>query len=573
MSEPESLDSEFDQFRDRVDAYCADLIEPDDLRALEVELLASDLARRYFVEYLRLHAELGFAIRASRAASVALNRFQAIDGERPFPGGLKPISGPTSPRWRRFSKVRRLEILAGLAASVALVGVGLAVVPRGGWTQSLATPTSATEVSIPASMPVAGGNVAWLINAQDCRWTDPGETPGRDMIAGKFLRLESGLAEVEFDLGARVILQGPATLELLSGNMARLVRGSMTARVPTRAHGFTIYSPQGKIVDLGTEFGLAVDNAGSTSVRVFSGELTAAVGRGSNGPVRLSRGQQAQIVGQSVRVETTPNDRPPHVFTRAIVPPPEILARTLLLDFSQPVSRSILDAEGLGVGLTRRLPGTGAALLDRDRNLRLRTDLGALELTTTRSDLNGQAGLDLGEYLGVALKDLGFTGTEDFSIRAEIPNIPTLDVVGQFGLYAGIRSDRAIRGGVLRQPTADQYELFLVNNVDGLDANINEVGLTTTGDDLRFILRRVAGSYSFSVENLTRKSTNTLTIAPSPFLDSTADLDVGLFGANAQSDVRKTLKIKQVEVTVYTLVPAPTTLARWMDRDATIFAH
>ena len=77
------------------------------------------------------------------------------------------------------------------------------------------------------------------------------------------------------------------------------------------------------------------------------------------------------------------------------------------------------------------------------------------------------------------------------------------------------------------------------------------MGLTTTGDNLRFTLGRSGGEYSLLVENLTRGSSNTLTIAPSPFLDGVANLDVGIFGANTQSDIRKTLTIKRVEITVY----------------------
>ena len=67
----------------------------------------------------------------------------------------------------------------------------------------------------------ATANVAWLVNAQNCTWARPDQQPGRNMQAGKSLRLERGLAEIEFDCGARVILQGPAGLELLSGGSAR----------------------------------------------------------------------------------------------------------------------------------------------------------------------------------------------------------------------------------------------------------------------------------------------------------------------------------------------------------------
>ena len=111
--------------------------------------------------------------------------------------------------------------------------------------------------------------------------------------------------------------------------------------------------------------------------------------------------------------------------------------RTLHLDFASPIPGTLRDAQGRGIGLTHRLPGTGTGLPERDPNLRLRPDRRALELTTTRSDLNTQDRMATGEYLGVRLADLGFTGTEDFEIRATIPDIPGLKVVGQFGLYAG----------------------------------------------------------------------------------------------------------------------------------------
>src|SRR5207245_1638970 len=73
-------------------------------------------------------------------------------------------------------------------------------------------------------------SVAWLVNAQNCRWSD-GVSPAGDMRAGTALKLERGLAEVHFRCGARVVLEGPANLELLSDNSARLVSGRLAARV------------------------------------------------------------------------------------------------------------------------------------------------------------------------------------------------------------------------------------------------------------------------------------------------------------------------------------------------------
>ena len=529
MNRPDRPDIS-DRLRDLIDDYCADRIDEEGVRELEAGLLASEPARRYFAEYAQLHAELGFSVRARRAASAALSRFEADSTAKGRPSRAL--------RRGRTRISRRSLALAGALLAAAGFALGQWGWKKGRWGGD-APPK----------------NVAWLINAQDCRWTaDDADSPGRDMKVGKVLRLERGLAEVEFDRGARVILRGPAALELLSDNGARLLAGSMTARVPVPAHGFTVYSPQGKVVDLGTEFGLSVEDPGTTTVRVFSGELTAAAGDGQAPPVHLLKGQAALIDRRAVALQP-PGAAGSGKFTRAIEPPPMILPRSLTLDFSRPVEDTLLDAEGRGIGLTRRLPGTGSALGLHDANLRLKPESRALELTTTKSDLNQQVGLEVGEYLGLRLSELGFTGREDFTISVEIPDIPGLEVVGQFGLYAGASSSRAIRGGVLRQKSGS-YSLFLVNNEGGKDKDLHEVGLTNTGDHLRFTLQRDHGRYSLLVENLTRESSSRLAIAHPAYLDAERDLYVGIFGANTQSDVRKTLKIKEVGVTVFIESPA-----------------
>jgi hypothetical protein len=239
-----------------------------------------------------------------------------------------------------------------------------------------------------------------------------------------------------------------------------------------------------------------------------------------------------------------------------------IRPRTLSLEFSEPVVGTILDAEGRGTGLTARLPGTGAALPRLDPNLRLRPDRRVLELTTTRSDLNTKEGMPTGEYLGVRLRDLGFTGSEDFEVRAKIPSIPSLKVVGQFGLYAGSGNDRNIRGGLISAPEPDTYRLFLVNNSGGVDSDYYEVGLMMSGDDPELALRRIGGRYKLVVDDPKRGRSSTLEIVHPAFLDNVGDLHVGLFGANTQSNVPKTLTVRELSVTVWTPQAPARTIAR-----------
>jgi ferric-dicitrate binding protein FerR (iron transport regulator) len=535
-------------FHGLIDAYCSGVIDDDGIHRLEAILLSSASARRHFVEYFHHHTEIQFAVRASHAADAALEKL------------TRKTQAPTLPaaNFHRWHSGARARWLTGVAVGIALASVTFAGFRLIGLIGPVRTGGDRPAASGPA-------NVAWLINAQDCRWTGMDQKPGRDMQSGKVLRLEQGLAEIEFDRGARVILQGPSGIELVSATTARLLYGTLTARVPAQARGFTVLSPSGKVVDLGTEFGLSVSGGGATNVRVFTGLVEAfplaTAGKGEPG-VTIHQDQTAQIDGRTVALDPRVSEKDTVSYVRAILPPPVRTPRALNLDFTHPAAGTLLDGQGKGVGLTHRLPGTGSALEERDPNLRLNPDRRALELTTTRSDLNTQDRMPTGEYLGFRLANLGFTGKEDFEISASIPNIPGLKVVGQFGLYAGSRSNKNIRGGLIRRPAPDTYRLFLVSNPDGNDDDINEIGLMTTGDDLRLILRRVNGRYSLQVDNLTRNSSSTLEIAHPAFLDAEKDLYAGLFGANTQSDHRATLTIREVKVTVWTTQPQSPTIAQ-----------
>jgi hypothetical protein len=550
MNEETELQADF---LDLVDAYCSGSIDDPGIRRLEQALRKSAAARRHFVAYFHHHTEIQFAVRAGHAAEAALDRLEnkALASSRPV---------RATRAWQPRSRVRWL---LGVAVGMVLATTTFIALRLSG--------LIGADRSAPAAALSSPANFAWLINAQDCRWKGNDQKPGPDMRSGKVLRLERGLAEIEFDRGARVILQGPAGLELVSATTARLLYGTLTARVPPPARGFTVLSPSGKIVDLGTEFGLSVDPEGATSVRVFTGLVEAfplpSAGKGPSG-VTIHQDQSAQIDGRTVALNPRASGNDKVSYVRAILPPPVRTPRTFKLDFTRATSGTLLDRDGRGIGLTRRLPGTGSALPDRDPNLHLSPARAALELTTTRSDLNTQDQMPTGEYLGFRLADLGFTGKEDFEISAAIPNIPGLKVVGQFGLYAGSHSARNIRGGLICWPRPDNYRLFLVNNFGGIDSDLYQVGLMTSGDDLRLTLRRKGGHYSLVVDDLTGRSSSTLEIAHPEFLDGETDLHVGLFGANTQSDLAKTLTVRELSITVWTAQPAAPTMVRIGDFQA-----
>jgi ferric-dicitrate binding protein FerR (iron transport regulator) len=526
LNEPEAFPA---PLKDLIDDYLSGLLDEARLAELEQCLLGDAEALRYFVRYARLHTDLHLEARAWQASDRALEWIGKL--AQSSPAAAPNLAGTGRPPARR-------RVWALVTAAALLVSAG-----AGWW---LLAKNAAVG---------RGPAIAWLVNAQNCRWSEGEAT--EDMRAGKVLHLERGLAEVRFECGARVVLEGPATLELLSGRSARLLHGRLTARAPGEATGFEIVSPQGKVIDLGTEFGIAVSEQGATEVYVFEGKVEAhAADSGRAGPVSLTQNQAARIAAG--KVQPVEPGVGADQFVRAIVPLPVFRERQLRLTFGQPVEGSISDAGGLGSGLTDRLPGTGRDLPANDPNLQLDMARGLLELTTTRSDINWRGvNLPQGEYLGVRLSSAGFTGKEDFAVTAKIPNMPALENFSQFGLYAGTRSNRNIRGGLIKWGTKDPgYNTqFLVNNEGGRDTDLYRVGLLSPGTDLQLTLRRTGGKYSLTVENLTHGGASTLAIPNTEFLDSETDLFVGLFGANPYSDERKTLTIKEFAVTVWTQTP------------------
>src|SRR5690606_12135547 len=102
--------------------------------------------------------------------------------------------------------------------------------------------------------------VAMLAQAVDVVWhpSDQSYQVGAALPQG-LLKIDSGLLRLDFYSGARVFLQGPAEIELLSPISARLGRGRLTAHVPPTAIGFTVENGDLRVVDRGTEFGMQVD--------------------------------------------------------------------------------------------------------------------------------------------------------------------------------------------------------------------------------------------------------------------------------------------------------------------------
>ena len=124
----------------------------------------------------------------------------------------------------------------------------------------------------PPSPSHPGQAIAVMKAEANAVWKETAPAPGSSLVAGT-LMLESGMAAIEFTSGTRILLEGPAELEIISNMHAICRRGKLRANVPPPAHGFIIETPSTRVVDLGTVFGLSVRQDGSAIVKVMQGKV------------------------------------------------------------------------------------------------------------------------------------------------------------------------------------------------------------------------------------------------------------------------------------------------------------
>jgi hypothetical protein len=264
-----------------LDAYLDGALTPEEKQELERVLLESDAARRQFWERASLH---GWTYAAAK-----LNY------------GAKPTEEVARERRRiheaSFAAIRNwLRPVISVGWKLALVGAAcvIAVLVWNRFHQ----PEPADEEDLSADTaaePGVSNSIATLTRGTGVVWQH--ETIGVEVgsvLAPGWLRLKAGAVQIEFDSGARVILEGPAELQLISPGEAQLRTGKLSARVPEPAHGFKIYTPDATVTDLGTEFGLNLEKSKPAQVEVFEGKVELAVD-GTNQPQLLNAGEGVQI--------------------------------------------------------------------------------------------------------------------------------------------------------------------------------------------------------------------------------------------------------------------------------------
>jgi hypothetical protein len=278
-----------------LDELCDQGLPDEKQRELESILTCDRSARLAYVRYMDLQAgirehaageeeEDGEMLPESLLMDPALYEDSAAVNQRRARNA--PQDGP------RYSYYRpgRFATIAACATLLAVVGGVVLWLQRGGSELRLANRNA--EATAPVIL-------AKLEGAVGATWA--GEEPyiieGTYFPQGTELELREGLAEIQMASGARVVLQGPASVGIESGNAVQLAKGRVAAYVPADCGPFFVKSDRGTLSADAGEFGAEVDEDGSVEMRVYYGKVTLAV-RDAYGPhssLRLTGSEGARL--------------------------------------------------------------------------------------------------------------------------------------------------------------------------------------------------------------------------------------------------------------------------------------
>ena len=323
---------------DLASRWCNGEVSTPDAALLSSTLRADSKFRTWFVGYMSLHAELLWRYHAQREiAGLSLSKPDAAAPARgksrptitldDLPALEKddlldqPVQSNTGPSFA--SQPLRLPakepLIAGRdrsarAASVLDLFRGVA---KKGTTPRLVAILGACLIVFlgqhflrKAFRSVAEPAFAYLTAEHECRW----DQTNAEISAGAGngpVHLRSGVAKFEFADGARILVEGPSRFQVQSAGKIYLNQGKLLAQVPSGAVGFTVETPNAKIVDRGTEFVVEAADGGQTKVAVTKGAVDLIAASGAT--LRVTAGNAMAVSGRGTAkptAESTPFKAP-----------------------------------------------------------------------------------------------------------------------------------------------------------------------------------------------------------------------------------------------------------------------
>ncbi len=326
---------------------CTDGLSADEQQQLNDLLRIGVEQRRYYRQYLRLHAAMKWNARKLQEGGSSLRGAIEQQQEATALPQTSSLLGAPGISLRNtfgyFSDGWPLAYLLGTLFFAAALGIC-----------SLITVTHHRDVAQSMSSAISKlvkaesnaefvGKVTGMI---DVRWADVQTSTvlGANVFRGRKFSLASGLMEVTYQTGAKVLLQGPVTFEIESRDSGYLSRGKLTARLekkPSAISGqqsekvasgqwsvaskegaggrgqgaevanqkseiinhkslapmFTVRTPTLTVTDLGTEFDVDVQESGAVEVSVTQGTVeTSRIPQKDKSPIK-----ERYVAGDAVR--------------------------------------------------------------------------------------------------------------------------------------------------------------------------------------------------------------------------------------------------------------------------------
>lgn len=115
--------------------------------------------------------------------------------------------------------------------------------------------------------------VATMRNIVDVEWVGMNPVQHGEMLRAGRLAINKGLLVIDFLSGVRVIVRGPAELELNNTHEIFVSHGNLSCQVTEFGRGFKIRTPQMDVIDLGTSFGLDIVPNRKPEIHVLEGKV------------------------------------------------------------------------------------------------------------------------------------------------------------------------------------------------------------------------------------------------------------------------------------------------------------
>ena len=296
-----------DRLLDLAEAVCNRTASKNDLAELKSLLLVDQTSCRRYLLYCEMHAALRFEVRADRAAQKVCQPIDIRSITQAAPEVDVPdVDTPSPPPPHPHPPQHRQLLLLGLAGGVPDRDGDLRSQHVGRLLDARVPACTGRQAIVGAG---PGGCraepktelVGRITGMVDCKWA--GVASDSPVVPlGRKYELASGLVEIIYDTGAKVILQGPVTYEVESATGGYLSIGKLTGKVEKKAaKGFCVRTPTAIVTDLGTEFGVEVSKAGHTTSHVFRGvvrvELVAVDGKAQGSGQVLRENESVQVDG------------------------------------------------------------------------------------------------------------------------------------------------------------------------------------------------------------------------------------------------------------------------------------